>query len=55
MDGKGTGWQGVDWTALAQDRDMQRVFVNTVIDRLLNESTVREKHWVVYFSTRFVY
>jgi hypothetical protein len=27
-----TGWEGVDWIHLAQDRDLWRTFVNTVMN-----------------------
>jgi len=29
---KETGWEGVDWINLAQDRDQWRTLVNTVMD-----------------------
>jgi hypothetical protein len=32
MDLKGTGWGGMDWIDLAQDRDQWRVLVNTVMN-----------------------
>jgi hypothetical protein len=31
MDLRETGWEGVEWIHLAQDRDQWRAFVNTVI------------------------
>jgi hypothetical protein len=32
MDRRGIGWDGMDWIALAQDRDQWRVLVNTVMN-----------------------
>jgi hypothetical protein len=32
MDLRETGWEGVDWMHLAQDRDQCRAVVNTVMD-----------------------
>jgi hypothetical protein len=32
MDVRGTGWEGVDWIYLAQDRDQWRDLVNTVMN-----------------------
>jgi hypothetical protein len=32
MDLREIGWDGMDWIELAEDRDQQRVLVNTVID-----------------------
>jgi hypothetical protein len=32
MDLKDVGWSGMDWTDLAQDRDMWRVVVNAVMN-----------------------
>jgi hypothetical protein len=32
MDLRETGWDGVDWIYMAQDRDQCRVLVNTVIN-----------------------
>jgi hypothetical protein len=32
MDLSETGWEGVDWMHLAQDRDPWRAFVNTVMN-----------------------
>jgi hypothetical protein len=34
MDFTETGWDGVDWIELAQDRDQWRAFVNTVMMNL---------------------
>jgi hypothetical protein len=31
IDLKETGWGGMDWTDLAQDRDQRRALVNTVM------------------------
>jgi hypothetical protein len=36
MDLKETGWEGVNWIHLAQDRDQWRAAVNTVMDLLGN-------------------
>jgi hypothetical protein len=33
MDLRETGWDGVDWIDLAQDRDQWRALVNTVMNR----------------------
>jgi hypothetical protein len=33
MDLRETGWDGIDWLELAQDRDQWRAFVNTVMNR----------------------
>jgi hypothetical protein len=32
MDIRDTGWDGMDWIALAQDRDQWRALVNTVMN-----------------------
>jgi hypothetical protein len=32
MDLRGTGWGGMDWIDLAQDRDQWRALVNTVMN-----------------------
>jgi hypothetical protein len=32
MDIREIGWDGIDWTELAQDRDQWRVLVNTVMN-----------------------
>jgi hypothetical protein len=32
MDLRGTGWDGMDWIDLAQDRDQWRALVNTVMN-----------------------
>jgi hypothetical protein len=32
MDLRETGWNGVDWTAVAQDRDQWRTLVNTIMN-----------------------
>jgi len=32
MDLRETGWEGVDWMHLAQDRDQWRALVNTVMN-----------------------
>jgi hypothetical protein len=32
MDLRGTGWGGMDWTDLSQDKDQWRTLVNTVIN-----------------------
>jgi hypothetical protein len=32
MDLREIGWDGMDWTDLAQDRDQWRVLVNTIIN-----------------------
>jgi hypothetical protein len=32
MDLRDTGWSGMDWTDLAQDRDQWRALVNMVIN-----------------------
>jgi hypothetical protein len=32
MDLRETGWDGMDWIELAQDRDQLRAFVNTVVN-----------------------
>jgi hypothetical protein len=32
MDLRETGWDGMDWIELAQDRDQRRVLVNTVLN-----------------------
>jgi hypothetical protein len=32
MDLRETGWDGIDWTDLAQDRDQRRALVNTVMN-----------------------
>jgi hypothetical protein len=32
MDLRDIGWGGMDWIDLAQDRDQQRAFVNTVMN-----------------------
>jgi hypothetical protein len=29
---RGTGWKGVDWIDMAQDRDQWRALVNTVLN-----------------------
>jgi hypothetical protein len=34
MDLRETGWGGIDWTDLAQDRDHCRALVNTVMNLL---------------------
>ena len=35
MDTKEIGWDGVDWIHLAQDRDVRRSVVNTVMNILI--------------------
>jgi hypothetical protein len=35
MDLKETGWEGVDWIYLAEDRDQWRAFVKTVMNFLI--------------------
>jgi len=47
---EGTGRQGVDWTDLALDMDMQRVVVNTVVDLLKNESALQTKYCVISYT-----
>jgi hypothetical protein len=32
LDLRGTGWDGMDWIDLSQDRDQWRVLVNTVMN-----------------------
>jgi hypothetical protein len=32
---RGTGWKGVDWINMVQDRDQWRVFVKTVMNFLV--------------------
>jgi len=32
VDCKETGWEGVDWIHLAQDMDLWRTFVSTVVN-----------------------
>jgi hypothetical protein len=32
IDLRETGWDGVDWTDLAQDRDQWRILINTVMN-----------------------
>jgi hypothetical protein len=34
MDLRERGWDGIDWTDLAQDRDQWRALVNTVMEPL---------------------
>jgi hypothetical protein len=41
IDLKDTGWDGVDWIDLAQDRDQWRALVNTVrFHKMLGSSSV---------------
>jgi hypothetical protein len=37
MDIRETGWSDVDWTDLALDRDLWRVFVSMVINKILHK------------------
>jgi hypothetical protein len=32
MELEGAGWRGMDWCAVAEDRDMWRVLLNTVMN-----------------------
>jgi hypothetical protein len=32
MDLRGTGWEGVDWIHLVQDREQRQALVNTVMN-----------------------
>jgi hypothetical protein len=36
MDLKETGWGGMDWIDVAQDRDQRRALVNTVMNLLVS-------------------
>jgi hypothetical protein len=44
MDLRETGWGGIDWTDLAQDRDQWRALVNTVMNiRVPENSSAAER------------
>jgi hypothetical protein len=41
MDLRDTGWDGMDWTGLAQDRDQWRVLVNTIMNLRIPQNSVK--------------